>query len=262
MTTPQPLLYAPPVAARDRLRLVLLVIMLVLWVVPTWSTSATGDTYTPRTGALSTGAAAAIALLVLFGLAATSLLARHVRELRIGMAFTHALAAGVVVVLLHAEHPWIPGGALRGAWLPIFLPLALLALLDAWRTWADESHGTALAIARAVAGLFAAGALYVGEAYLPAGLAAWLGISGLVSIRAERPREARRSLEFFVVLAALAAGAAPQIHARVVGLERTLHGTLLGAAGYAWVVLCAIVATTGVDGLVRPLPEDDAAPAA
>jgi hypothetical protein len=252
------LLPALPVRGRDRLRLVLVLGLLALWVLPPWARAQVGDGHSDQIGAVRTGATAALALLVLGGLTATSMAASTLAGLRAGVAVTHALIAAVTTVLLLLEHPWLPGGALRSAWVPVFAPLALLAALDAWRAAVDPDHGDLLAVARTAAGLFAAAALYVADAPIPAGIAAWLGLGGLALVRATTARGARRALEALVLVAALLAGAAPQVQARLVGVDTALDGTSFGAAGYGWVVLAAILATTGVDGVLRPAHDPDA----
>lgn len=249
---------APPVPARDRLRLILLVILVLVWVLPSWGRAQVGDGFRDQIGALRTGAAAALGLLVLGGLAATSLLARTRTALRAGLAATHAVVAAVMTVLLLLEHPWVPGGALRSAWVPVFAPLALLAALDAWRSAADPQHGDLLGWARALSGLFAAGAFYVAGAPVPAGVAAWLGLGGFAALRAGSARGVRRVIEALVILGGLVAGGAPQIQARFVGVD-PLETASHGWPGYVWVVLCAVVATTGVDGVLRPSPDPDLA---
>ncbi|MGE0193347.1 MAG: hypothetical protein AB7T63_15050 [Planctomycetota bacterium] len=247
---------APPVPARDRLRLILLLVLVLVWVLPSWGRAQVGDGFREQIGALRTGAAAALGLLILGGLAATSLLARTRTALRAGLAATHAVVAAVMTVLLLIEHPWVPGGALRSAWVPVFAPLALLAALDAWRSAIDPDHGDLLGWARALSGLFAAGAFYVASAPIPAGVAAWLGLGGFAALRAGSARGVRRVLETLVVLAGLVAGGAPQLQARFVGVD-PLEAATHGWPGYVWVVLCAVVATTGVDGVLRPSPDPD-----
>ena len=245
-----------PVRGRDMLRLVLLLALLLLWVIPNWTTArSAGSGYREVIGAVRTGAFAALALVVLWGLSATSLLTRRRRGMRAGMAWTHALTAGLMAALLFVEHPWIPGGDARAAWVPVFAPLALLAALDAWRTQVDLRHGSALALFRALGGIFAAVAFYVAGHPVPAGVAAWLGLSGLAVLGAGNALSNRRRIELLLFLAALVAGAAPHLHDALVlpADTRYLHSRF-GAAGYAWVILSAVLATAGLDGLLRPSP--------
>ena len=108
-----------------------------------------------------------------------------------------------MTVLLLLQHPWVPGGALRSAWVPVFAPLALLAALDAWRSAVDPDHGDLLGWARALSGLFAAGAFYVAGAPIPAGVAAWLGLGGFAALRAGSARGVRRVIEALVILGGL-----------------------------------------------------------
>lgn len=242
---------SPPNRARGRIRLVALVALVALWVLPVWAEAQVGDRVVPEVGAVRSGATAAVALLALWGLAATSLAAHTLRGLRIGAACTDAAIALAATCLLVVQHPWIPGGEIREAWVPIFGPLALLALLDAallrWRS--DAGHE--VSVVRAGAALFAAGALAVDLAVIPAGIALWLGASPLLFLKLRTPLLARRSLEAFVLVAAIAVGFAPWIQKAYVGVHATV-GASLTLPVYLWCIVAAVVATTALDGLLRP----------
>ena len=149
-------------------------------------------------------------------------------------------------------HPWIPGGALREAWVPIFLPLALLAVLDAAVVTWHAAPGYAISVIRAVSALFAAGALAVGGDYLPAAIAAWLGIAPLMFLKLRTARDARRSLETFVFVAGAALGLSPFIQKTVIGWNPAVGGKDLSIWVYLWCVTAALIVTTAIDGMMRP----------
>ena len=247
-----------PVVARDRLRLLALLALLVLWMGPTWVSAQVSDGVVAERGAVRSGIAAALALIGLWGLAATSLAARTLRGLRMGAALTDAVLALVTAGLLVAKHPWIPGGDLREAWVPVFAPLVLLGVLDAAvvARRADAGHG--IAVIRAGAALFAAAALGIAAQWIPAGIALWLGVSPLMFLRLERTVSARRSLEGFVLVAAAVAGLAPWIHRQAVGWNPAI-GPALTVPVYLWCITAALLVTTAIDGLLRPEAEHESA---
>ena len=244
-----------PNRGRDRLRLFALLALVVLWIGPVWVTAQIGDDTAPEKGAVRTGITAALALLALWGLAATSLGARTIRGMRIGGALTDAMIAGTTAALLVGGHPWIPGGALREAWVPIFLPLSLLAILDAVVVWRRDDAGYAISVIRAVSALFAAGALAVGGDYIPAAIAGWLGIAPLMFLKLRTAKDARRSLETFVLVAGAALGLAPFIQRTVIGWNPAVGGKDLSIWVYLWCVTAALIVTTAIDGMMRPEPE-------
>ncbi len=246
----QPVVSAPP-PWRDRIRLGALVVLLGLWVLPSWAQAQVGDEYVDESGAIRSGAPAALALLALWGLSATSLAARTLRGLRIGAALTDAVLALTAMGLLVARHPWIPGGEIREAWVPVFGPLALLGVLDAVVVAVRKGFGHEIGVIRAGAALFAAGAFFVEQAWIPAGIAVWLGISPLMFLKLRASHGARRSLEGFILLAGLVAGFAYWIQKLVVGVHPAV-GTELTVWVYLWCVIAALVVTTAVDGLMRP----------
>jgi len=257
-TEPTPPVAVPlsqPNRARDRLRLLALLALVVLWIGPVWVTVQVGDGNADEGGAVRSGITAALAMLALWGLAATSLGARTVRGLRIGGALTDAAVALTTTLVLVAGHPWIPGGALREAWVPIFLPLTLLALLDAIVLARRADPGYAISVIRAVAALFAAGALAVSMDWIPAGILFWLGIAPLMFLKMRKPREARRSLEMFVLVAGAAAGLAPWIQKTVIGWNPAVGGKDLSLWVYLWCVTAALIVTTAIDGMLRPEAE-------
>lgn len=256
-STPMPAT-APANRLRERIRLASLVVLVALWVIPTWVKAQSGDRFVDETGAVRSGVSAALALLALWGLAATSLSAQTVRGLRIGAALADAVIALTVTGLLLARHPWIPGGEIREAWVPIFGPLALLAVLDAVVLRARADAGFEIAVIRAGAALFAAGALAIDQRFLPGAIALWLGIAPLIFLKARTPARARRSLEAFILVAGAVAGFAPWIQKHLVGVNPPV-GTELTLPVYLWCVAAALVVTTALDGLTRPA-EEAAAP--
>ncbi len=252
-----------PSVMRERLRLFALVALLVLWIVPTWVRAQVDASVVNETGAIRSGIAAALALIVLWGLCATSLAARSVRGLRIGAALTDALVALATTALLVVKHPWIPGGDLREAWVPIFGPLALLAVLDAIvaaRRAAPglTAPGHAVSVIRAGAALFAACALGIDGQWIPAAIAAWLAVAPLMFLRLQTAHQGRRSLEAFVLGASAIAGLSPWIQKSAVGWHPALEAPLSGPV-YLWCVVAAFVVTTAIDGLMRPDADTPAA---
>ncbi len=245
-----------PNAVRDRLRLLALLGLLVLWMVPTWVTAQVADGVVEEQGAIRSGIAAALALIALWGLAATSLAARTLRGLRIGGALTDALIALATTGLLVAKHPWIPGGDLREAWVPVFGPLALLAVLDAIVTALRERASHEISVIRAGAALFAGAALAIDGQWIPAAIALWLAIAPLMFLKLTTARSGRRSLEAFLLVASSVAGLAPWIHKNVVGWNPAI-GSQLTWPVYLWCITAAFLVTTAIDGLMRPEAEHE-----
>lgn len=247
-----------PAAGRDRLRLLALLGMVAIWMGPDWVQVDVGGVARFEKGAVRTGVTGALALIALWGLASTSLAARSLRGLRVGTALTDAALALTTALLLLNAHPWIPGGDLREAWVPVFLPLALLALLDAGvHAWRPQAGSQVTAI-RGGAALFAALALAAEGSWIPAGIALWLAITALVFVRATAAASARRALEILTLAAGAVAGLAPWLQRDLVGVNQTI-GPELTWPVYVWCVLAALVVTTALDGVVRP--EADATPA-
>lgn len=257
-STPAAAPLAPPNRVRDRVRLLALLVLVGIWMGPGWVEAEVGDEIRWEKGAVRTGISAALAVIALWGLAATSLASATLRGLRIGAALTDAGIALTTTALLAATHPWIPGGELREAWVPIFGPLALLALLDALVIWKRADAGFEVSVVRAGAALFAAGALVASGDWIPAGIAAWLGIAPLMFLKLRTAPQARRSLEAFVLVAAVVAGLAPWIQPNFVGSNPVIGATLRWPQ-YVWCVTAALVVTTALDGLMRPVDDTRAA---
>ena len=244
---------ARPVVIRDRARLIVLVAMVAIWAVPTWTQAQVGGAMVDQSGGTRTGLLAAAALLSLWGLATTSLAARRLRGLRAGLSLTTALIALATTYLLATNHPWIPGGAMRETWGPVFGCLGLMAAIEAVVALRNALAGPELAWIRALCAFVAAGGLFVAGALLPAGIAAWIAITAVVNARIATAYGARRALEVFALLSAVVAGFAPSLHTRLVDVAPAVGSAL---PQYAWVVLAAIVATTAVDGALRPVADD------
>ncbi len=257
MSEPVPAL-SQPNAFRDRLRLLALLALVALWIGPTWVRAQVETGVVDEKGAVRSGIAAALALIALWGLSATSLASRTLRGLRVGGAATDAFLALATTGLLIVEHPWIPGGDLREAWVPIFGPLALLATLDAIVIARRRKPGFEISIIRAGAAIFAAAALGIDGRWIPAGIAAWLGIAPLMFLKLPTAFKARRSLEAFVLVAAVMAGLAPWIHKLAVGWNPAIDRELSWPV-YLWCVTAAFLVTSALDGLMRP--EAEAEPA-
>lgn len=245
---PEALLPAPP--ARPWVRLGLLLLLAGAWVLPWADVQRPQDGQSERElGVARTGAVALAALVVLWGLSATVLVARSRRGLRAGEAFTAAALAVVVAVLLAVAHPWIPGGEQRTGWLPVFGPLALLAALDAvTRLWARV--GNEITGVRVGAGLFVAGSLVSDAQWLPAALAGWLALAPLAFLPRRGAGAARRGVEALVALAALAAGFAPTLQRQLLTVREPIDGLFLTAI--VWSLLCALVVLTGASGVFEP----------
>lgn len=250
---------AAPARGRARLRLGALFALMALWVLPVWATAQVGDQTEAQSGAVRSGAPAAFALVALWGLACTALLARTPRQVRAGAALTDAALALTLTLLLAAEHPWMPGGDARSAWVPVFAPLVLLGALEAFALLARRHDGHEIAVIRAGATLFAAGALYLDGAWLPAAAALWLGLSPLAFLKADGPASARRTLEAWTLLAGALAGLAPWIQKAAVGVAPAI-GTDLSVWVYLWCVTAALVVTSALDGVLRAA-EEAASPA-
>lgn len=231
-----------PVGAR--LRMVLLGVLLGAWFLR-WTTAQTAIGASIQTGPDRTGAVAALALLALWGLGATVLAARARRGLAIGAALTDAAVATAATLLLAGEHPWFPGGDARAGWIPVFAPLAALAVLHAVVLALRVETAREVAVIRAGAALLAAGALVVGQSWLPASIALWLGASPLLVLRLPDPRAA---LDLLFLVALLVALAAPVLNDELLP-GREHQGTYVGA--YLWIVACALLIALVVRDLVR-----------
>lgn len=237
---------APP---RLRLTLALLLLLLGTWFLR-WTTAQTSLGVEVQRGPARAGALSAVALLALWGIAATLLLARRVDRLRAGAALTDVAVGVAATLLLAGEHSWIPGADMHGAWLPIFAPLAVLALLEAGARFAGSDLAGEVQALRAVAGCFAAAALAADGVGLLAGIAGWLGLSPLLLRRLSSPGATARGLQALFVLAALAALLAPAL----ADLLRSDRVETVGVyeGQYGWVVLSAALLLLGLVGLLRP----------
>ena len=253
-TVAPPVSEAPAPAGRDRVRLLALGVLVAFWLLP-WPEmeliSENGDSalYAAMRGAERTGAPGALGLLAMWGLGVAALLARSVQALRVGAALTEALVAAGASVLLILEHPWIPAGSLHEAWAAVFVPLCLLALLDAWATRADPKAHAVSGI-RAVAAFLAAVCFIVANAWIPAGIAAWLSISPLAFVRVARYAPAKRLIEMLILLATLAHGASQLVQKELLGIGAPV-GSSFNLPMLVWAMAAALVAITAIDGITR-----------
>ncbi len=236
--------------ARGRIRVALIVLLAGLWVLPQWVEAMVGDKLVDQTGAMRTGAPAALSLVALIALALTCWWARRARALQVGEAFGAFLIAAAMTFLLATDHPWIPGGQLREVWVPIFAPLGALALLDAWYTAKLQTpgHDNAVSRLRGLAACIGAVALAVHGAMLPAVACAWIGLPPLMLDATKRETTSRRITNALFLAAAVAAGLAPSLHDKLVGADPVV-GTATTWPVYGWSILCALLATTTLGAL-------------
>lgn len=229
---------------RVRVRLVLLVVLLGAWFLR-WTTAQTAIGVSLQDGPDRTGSVAALALLALWGLGATALAGHTRRGLAIGAALTDAVVALAATLLVAGEHPWFPGGDARANWIPVFAPLAALALLHVVVLALRADTAREVAVIRAVAALLGAGALVVGQAWLPAAIALWLGASPLL---VDRMRDPRAALDVLFLAATGVALASPALNDRLLpGHEH--EGTYEGA--FVWIVACVLLIVLVLRDLVR-----------
>ncbi len=245
---------------RGRLRVLALAALVGFWLAP-WAEIQTPDGSTVRQPwAEHAGAVGGLALLASWGLAATALVARTRRGRRIGAALTDAAVAFATTGLLVLLHGWMPGGAHRETWVLMFLPLGLLATLEAFVVARRPDAGGEVTFLRAGASLFAAAALVVTAAWLPAGVALWLAGSAIAHGRATTPGSSRRILEAQMVLAACLAILAPVIQRALVG--ETTPVAEFAITFWGWTAIALVLAAIAAVGLVGPTPRrPDAAPA-
>jgi hypothetical protein len=192
-------------------RLVALTVALAAWVLP-WEVAFVDATGPARTlaGPLRTGGAAALAFVAAWGLALTAGTRRGARGLGAGEAATSLALAAVTVLLLATEHPFVPGGERRASWIPIFAPLALLALLDLGVRRARGGAGSEISAVRAGSAAVAALALFVARQPLPFAAALWLALAAGSSLLATERRQ-RRAQHALALVAAVAILLGPQI---------------------------------------------------
>jgi hypothetical protein len=238
----------PAPVARARWRLAALLVAAGLYLLP-WHGAATG--------AERAGAAAALALLASWGLAATSLLACTRRGVRAGETATCAAVAATVLWLVASRHPWLPGPDRRATLVPVFGPLAVLALLDLLALLRRVPVGAGVAGIRAGAALVAAAALLVAGQGLPAGVAAFLCVSPVATAFAPGARDARRGLDAVALLAAFALFAAPEIQRALVPPAPSVEVETLWA--FLHRVVAVVIAVGAFRGVCWPEPAEAAA---
>jgi hypothetical protein len=244
-----------PPGARLGIRLGLVLALAAAWLAP-WADVLEGTTGLPvrETGAARTGAVALGALVLLWGLALGSIAARSRRGLMATEAFSSAAVAAAAGALLLAAHPWLVQEDQGTRWLPIFLPLAALALLDGWTRARNPATGCEITAVRVGAGLLAAAALAADGHALPAGFAAWVALAPLAFLLGKSGHAARLTVEGLVLVAALVAGLAPAL-LRAAGqtVREPIGGLFLTA--FAWSALCAVVVLTAAAAFFAPAAE-------
>jgi len=232
------------------LRLGLLLGLALTWLLP-WADVAdpvTGKSFT-QSGAARTGIAALGALVLLWGLSLTALVARTRAGLLAGEAFTAAGLCAVAATLLLWKHPWLASGERAAALLPVFVPLALLSVLDGVMRL-KAAGGGEIAAVRVGAGVFAAASLLADEAPAAAGVAFLASAGPLAFLVGRTLPAARRSLDFLITLGALVAGFAPTLQRQLALVPDPPDG--LKPSAIAWSVLAALVVLTGASGLFAP----------
>lgn len=228
---------------RDRWRVLLVLLLLGAWFLR-W----TGTRTAVATGPDRTGVVAATALLLLWGLALTLLVAGRPGSMRRGVALTDAGLSIVAGILLLLGHAWIGGGVLRPVLAPIFLPLGLLALLDALAP--EARRDDAVSMIRAVAALSAAAFVLNRGAMWPGFILLWLAFSPVLMLLAARTRlGARWGVDVLLLVASSAAFFAPELNAALGGVERA-SGIYEGR--FAWQVLAAALALLSLVGVLWP----------
>ncbi len=245
---------APAPPARAWARLALLALLAGAWLLPWADVQRVSDGLAEReAGTARTGAVGFSALVVLWGLSLTALCAGTRRGLLAGEAFTSGTLALAVAGLLALGHPWVPGGEQRAGWLPVFGPLALLALLDGGARLVAARAGE-ITWVRVGAGVFVAASLASDAQWLPAALAGWIALAPLAFLPRRGAAAARRGLEGLLTLAALAAGFAPTLHRGLVAVRDPVGSLFLTAV--VWSLLAALVVLTGASGLFEPAEPD------
>ncbi len=245
-------------------RLGLLLALAVTWILP-WADVLDPLSGTPLTqsGAARTGIAALGALVLLWGLSLTAILARTRAGLFAGEAFSAAALCAVACALLVGEHPWLASGERAAALLPVFAPLGLLAVLDAAMRLKAPGSGGEISAVRVGAGVFAAASLLADEAPAAAALAFAASAGPLAFLLGRSAPAARRALDGLITLGALAAGFAPTLQRKLALVPDPVGG--LFPSAIAWSVLAALVVLTGASGLFaqsEPPPPSAGEPAA
>jgi len=244
-----------PVVVRARARLIVVALGRVVWMLP-WRSDGT-------TGPALTGAPALLGFVVVWGLAATALLARTRRGLLVGEAVTSAAVAVAMTALVVAPHPWLPPPDRSATCLPIFGPLAALALLDAVSRLRRPPLGAEVAVIRAVTALLCAGALFVAWDPLPAAVAAGLALAPLAVVGPATARGARRALEGVALVGAVVLFLAPEFHPAVVGAAGDVAAQVETTTPWPfvfWLVVATLVILTGRSVLLPEADRDAGAP--
>ncbi len=229
-----------PVVGRARARLVVAALALGVWMLR-WRSDDT-------TGSALTGAPALLGFVAVWGLAAVALLARTRRGLLVGEAVTSAAVAVAMTALVMAPHPWLPAPDRSATGLPIFGPLAALALLDVGSRLRRPPLGAEVATIRAVTALVCAGALFVAWDPLPAAVALWLAIAPLAVVGPATARGARRALEGLALVAAIVLFLAPEFHPALVGAAGDAAAQVETATPWPfvfWLLVATLVILTG-----------------
>jgi hypothetical protein len=242
---------SPAAPVPGRLRLAVCAALALLWFAPWGQVLDLAGATRTETGAEATGAPGALALVALWGVGAALLLARTRRGMRIGAAVADTAIALLSTGLLAFLHPWLPGGSLRELWVPVFGPLAALALVEAVGLARRDDSGSEVTAIRAGAGLFAAATLFVAGAWVPAATALWLGVLPLALLRTRSAEGSRVVLEAAFLVAAAAAYTAPLVHSAILpGPDPTGDPT---PWPLAWSVLTAALGVGAVLSLGRRL---------
>jgi len=249
-TPPSPSDLAPPPPGRARALLVLVLLLGGAWLLR-WTEALGAEGVVHRRGPALTGGVGAAALAVLWGLGATALLSRTRSALLAGASATDAVLAGLLAALVAQDHPW--AGGLPALAVASSAALALLAVLDAAVSLAGRGGGGVAAI-RTTSALVLAFALALERAWLPAALALWLALAPALLRRARGRVLPRRALAALLLLASLAALAAPDLHALLVPVEEAA-GTFEGR--YAWRLLSVALALLSLAGIAAPAGRED-----
>jgi hypothetical protein len=233
-------------------RIVVLALALVLWLLP-WSQSFRGFTDDARveSGASRTGAVAALAFVLAWGLGTTARQARTRRGLDLGEAATSCAVAGLVALLVAIEHPWVPGAGQRSAaWLPIFVPLALLSALDLVVRLRRPGAGAEVTAIRAGSGLVAALALAVARQPLPATAALLVALGAGATLLPSTEAGSRRAHDALALAAALALLFAMPLRSAVDAPARVIKDVSAAPVAFQ-ACAAALVVLTGAHALRR-----------
>jgi hypothetical protein len=236
---------SPPARGRGRFRLLLLVGLGVLWGLPWIGDQRASDVV---------GAWGLLAFAGAFAAAAAGLLATTRRGLALGETLVGLVLPAAATALIATRHPWFPGGDRRASWVPIFGPLAGLALVDLvvrLRRLPERGEmGREITAIRAASALLAAAALYVALEPLPAVLAGALGLVPAFLHWTRRAANARRVLEALSLLCAVGLLLAPDLQGASV--PRPLTSEVGGLLPYAWRAAAATLVVVGLVGVFAP----------